>query len=109
MIKSVAGRYRDIVSMSPQANVTAEKIHVVWKNLMKVLTEIGFEVRLTMTSNVKFFGILLGKSVNVALKESRLCGLYNGQKVFLSFETTHVFKNFYGNFQTYPVTAQMNF
>ena len=110
MIKSVAGRYRDIVSMSPQANVTAEKIHVVWKNLMKVLTEIGFEVRLTMNdqhpSNVKFFGILLGKSVNVALKESRLCGLYtlnpyNGQKVFLSFDTTHVFKNFYGNFQTY--------
>ena len=110
MLKSIAGKYRDIISMSPQSNISAEKILVVWKNLMKVLTEIGFEVRITMNdqhpSNVKFFGLLLGKSVNLALKESRLCGLYtlnpyNGQKVFLAFDTTHVFKNFYGNFQTY--------
>ena len=61
---------------------------------MKVLTEIGFEVLMMNDHNppnVKFFGILLGKSVNVALKKSRLCGLYtlnpyNGQKVFLSFD-----------------------
>ena len=110
MLKSVAGKYRDIISMSPQSNISAEKIFVVWKNLMKVLTEIGFDVRITMNdqhpSNVKFFGLLLGKSVNLALQESRLCGLYtlnpyNGKKVYLAFDTTHVFKNFYGNFQMY--------
>ena len=113
MLKSVAGKYRDIVTMSPVVNINAEKIYLVWCNLLKVLTNIGFDVQVTMNdghaSNVKFFEKLIGKSLNVALTESRSCGIYtlnpydNSKKIFLAFDPTHIFKNFYNNFQTYKI------
>ena len=113
MLKSVAGKYRDIVTMSPVVNINADKIHQIWCNLLKVLTTIGFDVQVTMNdghaSNVNFFEKLIGKSLNVALTESHSCGIYTlnpydtNKKIFLAFDPTHIFKNFYNNFQTYKV------
>ena len=44
MVKSVAGKYRDVVSMTPITNINAEKVYIVWMNIIKVLKNIGFDV-----------------------------------------------------------------
>ena len=48
MIKSVAGKYRDVVCMSPIHNLNSEKLLKVWNNVIRVVTKIGFDVVLTM-------------------------------------------------------------
>ena len=113
IMKSVAGKYRDIVSMSPIVSISYEKIYVIWCNLLKALVDVGFDVTLTMNdqhpSNVKFFEKVIGKSLNVALTESQLCGIYtlnpydSNKKIYIAFDPTHIFKNFYNNFQSYGV------
>ena len=66
-----------------------------------MLTNIGFDVDLSMNdqhpSNVKFFEKLIGKPLDLALTESRLCGIYTlnpydkSKKVYLAFDNTHIF------------------
>ena len=68
MIKSVAGSYRDTVSMSPISNINCDKIYNIWGNLVKVLSDIGFNAVITMSdqpSNVSFFQKVIGKSLDV--------------------------------------------
>ena len=58
MIKSIAGKYRDIVSMAPVVNINADKLYSIWKNVVSQVTAIGFDVAVTMTdghsSNMKY-------------------------------------------------------
>ena len=44
MLKSVAGRYRDVISMSTICNINADKLYEVWSNVIKVASEIGFDI-----------------------------------------------------------------
>ena len=111
MLKSVAGKYRDIISMSPISNISSEKVRTVWMNVAENLTKLGFDVAVSMNdghpSNVRFFSLLLGKTIPRALQDSSHCGLFlpnpyqSEKKIFLAFDPTHLFKNFYGNFQMY--------
>ena len=59
MIKSVAGSYRDMMCLSPTYNLNAKKLEKVWQNVVRVVSDIGFDVVLTMTdghpSNLTFF------------------------------------------------------
>ena len=32
MVKSVCGKYRDVVSMTQISNINADKLHTVWEN-----------------------------------------------------------------------------
>ena len=65
MVKSVCGKYRDIVSMTPITNINSKKLRTVWESNMEALTEIGFDVCVTMTdgheSNVMFFKDIFSK------------------------------------------------
>jgi hypothetical protein len=49
MVKSVCGKYRDIVSMTPITNINCVKIRTIWESNMKTLTDVGFDVCVTMT------------------------------------------------------------
>ena len=59
MIKSVAGKYRDIIAMLPCSTLNAKKQHEIWENLFPTLCDIGFDPVLTMAdgnhANHKFF------------------------------------------------------
>ena len=63
MIRSIAGRYRDVVCMSPIHKINHEKIRTIWMDVIKNVTEIGFDVVATTTSghqsNVSFFELLV--------------------------------------------------
>ena len=58
MIKSIAGNYRDIIAMVPIVNINTDILYKVWLNVLKVVSNLGFNVTDTMTdghsSNVKF-------------------------------------------------------
>ena len=64
MIKSVAGKYRNVVAMIPISNLTGDKQYTAWYNTASALTEIGFDIVLTMTD---------GNNVNF-LKYAEICG-----------------------------------
>ena len=52
MLKSIAGKYRDIVTMSPVININADKLHSIWTDVMKNVEKIGFDVAVTMTMGI---------------------------------------------------------
>ena len=51
MIKSIAGKYRDVISMTPINRLNAEKLVKIWKNVVKAVTEIGFDIAVTTVGN----------------------------------------------------------
>ena len=59
MVKSVAGNYRDVISMNPIFNINAEKLQKIWQNIVKMLSNIGFDLVVAITdgheANRKFF------------------------------------------------------
>ena len=58
MIKSVAGKHRDVVCMSPIHDLNSEKLFNLWNNVIRVVTRIDFDVVLTMVdghqSNISY-------------------------------------------------------
>ena len=100
MIKSVAGDYEDVITMSPISEISATKIYTVWKNVVKCTTELGFDVVATTSdghrANMKLFKTLLcqGKW------KTHIPNPYqDGKKIFLLFDSTHLLKNIYHNFR----------
>ena len=62
MIKSIAGKYRDVISMTPINRLNADKLVKIWNNVIKAVTEVGFDVVVTrvdgMRTNVSFYNKL---------------------------------------------------
>ena len=99
MIRSVAGRYRDLISVQPVSKLNSSMQKDVWFKNIKVLEELGFDVVVTLTdgNNVKhkfFKEILTSKTLQDSLRNP-----FNESRViFLGFDTVHLFKCFYTNF-----------
>ena len=107
MIKSVAGSYRDMLCLSPIYNLNAKKLEKVWQNEVRVVSDIGFDVVLTMTdghqSNLTFFNNIVS-GLNLEKHRMMINNPFSTNQVsFLSFDTVHIFKNFYNNFFNYKV------
>lgn len=100
MIKSVAGKYRDVVYMTPINAISAEKLHKIWKNVVINLVELGFDVVTTMTdgasANVKF------PREKLYQEETDIQWVKNptipNNQIFMLFDTVHLFNFFYNNF-----------
>lgn len=94
MIKSVAGNYRDVVAITCIVKINAEILYKVWMNVVKAVTELGFDISSTTTD---------GHSSNVKLFKEKLCAgfmktwipnpINSGNRIFLLFDPTHLFKN----------------
>ena len=54
MLKSIAGKYCDIVTMALVININADKLHSIWIDVMKKVEKIGFDVPVTMTDGHSF-------------------------------------------------------
>ena len=61
MIKSIAGKYRDIVAMAPVVNINANKLHSLWTGVVNKVTKIGFDVAVTMTFEKGYWCICFGR------------------------------------------------
>ena len=107
MIRAAAGRYRDVICMSPISNINAEIIRKIYEKCLKVLTTIGFDVVFTMTdgleANAKFYKM-------VSSGETMIEHPFDPtKKIVLLFDTVHLFKNLYNNFLSYGVFACPSF
>ena len=100
MIKSVAGKYEDIVSMVPIVNISSEKIFEVWTNVVKHVTALNFNVVATTAdghkSNMKFYKQHLCKG---QLRPYIQNPFNLSNKIFLLFDPTHLLKCIYHNFR----------
>ena len=100
MLKSICGKYRDVIAMVPVVNINATKLYTIWMDVMTKIEKIGFDVAVTMSdghsSNMSFFN-------NKLLKNKKdLCRtLESGKKNFPIYDNTHLFKNFYNNWCNY--------
>ena len=96
MIKSVAGKYEDVVAMVPLSSISAEIIQKWWMKVLEEVTKIGFEVVASSvdahSSNRKFYVLLSnGKEGNTWIEHPYL----PVKKIFFLFDSVHVFKNMY--------------
>ena len=98
MVKSIAGKYRDIVSMTPVVDINANLLYTVWRNVVIQLSNIGFDVAVNMTdghsSNMTLFNskILKNPSDLSIVNEMNPDNL-----IFPLFDQVYIFKNFYNN------------
>ena len=99
MIKSVGGKYMDMVCMSPIDNLDSDILHAMWLNVLETLTKIGFDV---VSDTVD------GHSSNRKFYKEKVCGgtmktqvphpFKEGSWLFPLFDTVHVWKCNYNNF-----------
>ena len=94
MLKSIGGKYQDIVSMVPIVGINADKLFSIWKNIVSHMTMIGFDIAVTMTmtdghsSNMKLFNKILKN-------HPRNHSVENSDN--LLFDPLNLFKIFYNN------------
>lgn len=98
MVKSVAGRYSDVVAMVPVTKISAKLIKKWFDPVLEGLTKVGFTVVAVCSdahsANRRFFAEELcdGK-----LKIWIPHPYKNGEKMFLLFDSVHIYKNLYNN------------
>jgi hypothetical protein len=120
MIKSLAGNYRDVVTMIPLSHINSGIISDAFNSVLKAVTDTGFNVVASIcdahAANRKFYakelcGGELKLSIDNPYKKS--------SPIFLLFDPTHIFKNFYTNllnkkkflcpaFEGIPLSADIN-
>ena len=98
MFKSIAGKYRDIVGMTTVVNINHDILFNVWNNVVTKLSDIGFDIAVTMTdghsSNMKLFNKrILADCPSESLSIFR--GMAREDRIFLLYDTVHLFKNFF--------------
>ena len=97
MLKSVAGRYQDIVSLTPLTRIDAKIITKVFTTLLETAVKIGFDITVSIldghSSNCKFYKELCSGMMNLCIVNP----LKAADRIFLLFDPVHLFKNFYNN------------
>ena len=104
MVKSVAGKYKDLVAMCPVAGgLTAAKLNDCYTDVMETLRQIGLTVVAISVDNAaanrKFFtDFLCHGSLATSITDA-----VTQQPIYLIFDPVHDLKNVYNNFQSRKV------
>ncbi len=101
MIKSIGGKYSDMVALFPVKNLDASQITGFFNSVMQSLVEIGYQVWALSVDNAapnrKFYvERLCSGNLKTSVPHPEIPDL----KLFLLFDAVHNFKNVYNNFQT---------
>ena len=97
MSKSVAGHYKDIVSLTPLTRIDYKIIAEVFTTLLETAVKIGFDITVSLLDghsiNCKCYKELCSGMINLSIVNP----LKAGYRILLLFDPVHVFKNFYNN------------
>ena len=97
MLKSVAGHYKDIVSLTPLTRIDYKIIAEVFTALLETAVKIGCDITVSLldghSSNCKCYKELCSGMINLSIVNP----LKAGYRILLLFDPVHVFKNFYNN------------
>ena len=98
MIKSLHHHYQDVVALIPTAKLTASSLHEYFLVVNRLLLNAGFSVVALSVDNASvnrsFFSILCDGELTPCVPNP-----LSGDPLHLLFDGTHLFKNFYNNFQ----------
>lgn len=98
MIKSVAGGYKDIVSIYPISNLTSKQLLQCYQEVMSLLESVSFNVIAISVDNAAVNRRFLIELCDGVLK-SFYTNPKNNQPIYLFFDPVHNLKNIYNNFQ----------
>ena len=103
MVKSLVGKFKDVVSVYPMTGLTAAKQYDCYTEVMAVVRKVGLNVIAISVDNAstnrKFFiDFLCCGSLTTSIIDSD-----SGQPIFLIFDPVHDLKNVYNNFQSRKV------
>lgn len=98
MLKGIASKYSDIVVMVPLTTINAKVIKEWWTKVLEATTPLGFDVVATLvdahSSNRRFYiEELCGGKLQPFIPHP----FKSGSKMFLLFDSVHIFKNVYNN------------
>ena len=100
MVKSITSKYRDIIVMTPLVNINASIIFKIWDQVLEVVTEIGFDVAVTMTDGVSSNMSFFKKKMLEHPGDTFCLNRYNIEsKIFACYDPSHLFKNFCNNWR----------
>jgi len=99
MIKSVVGKFKDLVGIYPMSKLTSAKQHACYVEVMTLLRNVSVNVVAISVDNAstnrKFFiDFLCGGTLKTHITDS-----VTGQPIYLIFDPVHDIKNVYNNFQ----------
>ena len=99
LVSSVAGRYEDIITMSPVPSITTEAIREIFFKVLKTLTEIGFCVVSCTTDGHRTNQSFHNSLGTNGQHPEWIINPYStdGARVYTMYDTVHLFKNFYNN------------
>jgi hypothetical protein len=99
MVKSVAGRYTDVVALYPVTKLTGEKLKEDALRVLEALTDVGFEVLALIgdnaTMNRRCFVDMCGGELKPFIPHP----YQPGAPLFILFDSVHNFKNCFNNFK----------
>ena len=100
MFKSVASKYVDVVAVVLLTNMDSSNLHKLFNDVMNTITTIGYDVVVSLVdrhfSNVKFYE----KELRADNPTSFICHPLDQHRFLdLLYDTTHIFKCIYNNFQ----------
>ena len=99
MVKSLGGKYMDMACLIPVDKMDADILNSIWRNVLKELTEIGFDVVCNNldghSANRKFYKELLCKG---NLETSIPHPFKDNSMIYILFDRVHCFKCMYNNF-----------
>jgi THAP domain/Transposase protein len=99
MIKSVVGKFKDLVGIYPMSKLTSAKQHACYVEVMTLLRNVNVNVVAISVDNAstnrKFFvDFLCGGTLQTNITDA-----VTGQPIYLIFDPVHDIKNVYNNFQ----------
>ena len=104
MIKSTASKYEDVVAMVPLTKMDFFVLHNLFNDVTNAITSIGYNAVVSIvdgnSSNIKFYKKELCTDESASFTPHPLD---QDQFLYLFYDTTHIFKYSYNNFQKHIV------
>lgn len=103
MIKSVCGKYKDMVALYPASKLTASQLHEYFINTLQLLTQCGFTVVALSVDNAAVNRSFFVKYLCNGNLSTRFTNPFSSEPIYLLFDPTHNLKNIYNNLQSRKV------
>jgi len=100
MVKSVVGKYKDLVSIYPMSKLTASKQLECFKEVMTLLRKVLLNVVVISVDNASTNRKFLVDGLCDGELKTHVNDPVTGQPIFLIFDPVHDLKNVYNNFQS---------
>lgn len=100
MIKSVAGKYKDLVAIYPMSKLSADKQNDCFKEVVQTLRSVDVNVVAISVDNASINRKFFTDCLCEGQLKTHVCDPVTGQPMFLIFDPVHDLKNVYNNFQS---------